>query len=853
MKNFIKRLVNLFNRYLNWIKAIFLLVIIIFVIIEGREIIHEINGQQMRQSLASQSPSNLLWMTILGFLAVTPMLFYDFTFTEFLPTKFKSLYVIKSGWITNSFTNIAGFGGFLGASLRASFYSKGATKKQILYAISKIALFLLAGLSMLCLLALILLFGFGIGRQYAGYWFWLAGGGVYFPIIFMVTRLNNSEFFADLTIKRELKLIVGSCLEWSSCASLFLIIGSFMSLPINVFNVFPLFIAANVIGVVSMLPGGLGTFDGTMIIGLGLLGVSPTLATVWVLLYRIFYYFLPFAVGVFLFAQELLARVNHFLDDIPMSIVQRSAQIIITIFMYFSGIMMILLATVPNVVLTNRLYLSLAPYTLYFLGQLSNVVIGCLLVGLARGVGSQVKKAFWPTVALLVFAIGNTLWKEDFPKGLAIFLFVIMVCLWFARKGMYRERLTYSWGALLTDAGIFIATFVIYVLVGLLMGNGRSVIKLTNAYLLPSQQVWIIGLIGFVIAICILYGLYRYLSYSSPSKTAWLYQKFDAERVRTVINNFGGNEDSHLAFLRDKKLYFYQEDHQDQMVFMYRQKANKLIVMGEPFGNQEKLEAAIDQFMLDADNVDLTLVFYEVSESLTMLLHDKGFDFIKAGEEGYVNLKDFTLVGKRHRGERALMHKFSRDGYHFDILQPPFSENTLAKLRLISEEWLEGREEKGFSLGFFDDYYLNQAPIAVIHDQDDEIVAFANLMPTGDHQTTSIDLMRSGGTAPSGIMDAIFINLFNYSKEVGYQWFNLGMAPLANVGNSRFSFINEKIAHLIYEYGDAFYSFQGLRSYKQKYVDRWESKYFVYRRHNSLVFTMLQLLVVVNEKPQRLN
>lgn len=61
-----------------------------------------------------------------------------------------------------------------------------------------------------------------------------------------------------------------------------------------------------------MLPGGLGTFDGTMIIGLGLLGVSPTLATVWVLLYRIFYYFLPFAVGVFLFAQELLARVNHF-------------------------------------------------------------------------------------------------------------------------------------------------------------------------------------------------------------------------------------------------------------------------------------------------------------------------------------------------------------------------------------------------------------------------------------------------------------------------------------------------------------------------------------------------------------
>lgn len=847
LKAFFKKCVDFFNKYSNIIKIAFLVVVLAFVVFEAHNILQEINGAQMRKSLSSQSPTNLLILTVLGLIAVTPMLIYDFTFTEFLPSKFKPLYIIKSGWITNTFTNIAGFGGFLGASLRADFYSKDATKKQILYAISKVALFLLAGLSTYCIVALVFIYGFGIGKQFSGDWILLLGGGMYFPIIFTITRLNNSEFFADLTISREIRLIIGSCLEWGFCGSLFLIIGAFMNLHINLLAVFPLFIAANVVGVISLLPGGLGSFDAMMILNLAAFGISPTTATVWVLLYRIFYYFIPFGIGAALFAYDLCGRLNKFLDYIPYNILQRSAQIIITVFMYFSGIMMILLAIIPNMILVNPLYNSVAPFTLYFLGQLSNVIIGCLLIGLARGVSAKVKKAFWPTFVILVFAIGNTLWKEDFPIRLAVFLAFIVICLLLSRKGMYRKRLTYSWGALITDFLIFMVALAVYCIIGFFMGNGHVPFKVQNAYLLPSQQVWVVGLIGFVIAICILYGLIRYLSYSN---TPWLDQPFDEERINAVIDKFGGNEVSHLVFLRDKKVYFYSEDGEDQIVFMYQQMANKLIVMGEPFGNQAKLNAAIDQFMIDADNVDLTLVFYEVGESLTMLLHDKGFDFIKAGEEGHVDLENFTLSGKKRRGERALIHKFERDGYEFKIIQPPFSDSQLADLKELSDEWLQGRDEKGFSLGFFDTYYLNQAPIAVIQNEDDKIVAFANIMPTGDFAMTSIDLMRSGAEAPSGIMDGIFISLFKYSQEEGYKTFNLGMAPLANVGNSRFSFINEKMAHLIYEYGDSFYSFQGLRSYKEKYVDKWESKYFVYRKNNSLVFTMIQLLKVVNERPE---
>src|SRR5699024_12174396 len=106
----------------------------------------------------------IIMIIILGIFSFNPMLIYDISITFFLSEKFNWKYILKSGWITNTFTNIAGFGGILGATLRASFYGKKSSKKQVLYAISKIALFLLAGLSIYCWVSLFIIFCLHIGE-----------------------------------------------------------------------------------------------------------------------------------------------------------------------------------------------------------------------------------------------------------------------------------------------------------------------------------------------------------------------------------------------------------------------------------------------------------------------------------------------------------------------------------------------------------------------------------------------------------------------------------------------------------------------------------------------------------------
>lgn len=312
---------------------------------------------------------------------------------------------------------------------------------------------------------------------------------------------------------------------------------------------------------------------------------------------------------------------------------------------------------------------------------------------------------------------------------------------------------------------------------------------------------------------------------------------FNADRVRAVIKEYGGNETSHLAFLRDKALYFYHEDDHDKLFFMYRRKYDRLIIMGDPVGDRQSWRPALRQFVREADKYGYQLVFYEVSSDMTMLLHEFGFDFIKTGETGLVKLADFTLAGKKQRSQRALMHKFDREGYSFSIEKPPFSEEQLKEMKQVSDSWLGNEVEKGFSLGYFDPYYINQAPVGVVRDADGKMIAFATFMPTGSKEILTIDLMRHSKDAPSGIMDKVFISMFQYGQENGYTYFDLGMAPLSNVGEYQFSFIEEKAAHFIYEYGYHLYGFQGLRRYKDKYATSWSSRYTVFRKR---ILSLLQ-------------
>jgi phosphatidylglycerol lysyltransferase len=157
-------------------------------------------------------------------------------------------------------------------------------------------------------------------------------------------------------------------------------------------------------------------------------------------------------------------------------------------------------------------------------------------------------------------------------------------------------------------------------------------------------------------------------------------------------------------------------------------------------------------------------------------------------------------------------------------------ETTWLELEQVSRVWLQDKAtaEKRFSLGRFDRDYLGRSPIAVVRVQG-QIAAFANLVRSyGTRAELSVDMMRYRPEVPAGTMDYLFTQLIGYAKAQGYPVFSLGMAPLSGVADTRYARLGEKIARLAYEYGNRFYNYKGLRSFKEKYHPEWRSAYLAY-------------------------
>ena len=68
-------------------------------------------------------------------------------------------------------------------------------------------------------------------------------------------------------------LLFGASLgQWLGGMFAFLMIGRLMQVPVSMVSVYPMFVIATLIGMLTMVPGGMGTFDVLMILGLSQLG-----------------------------------------------------------------------------------------------------------------------------------------------------------------------------------------------------------------------------------------------------------------------------------------------------------------------------------------------------------------------------------------------------------------------------------------------------------------------------------------------------------------------------------------------------------------------------------------------------
>ncbi|WP_088043025.1 phosphatidylglycerol lysyltransferase domain-containing protein [Bacillus sp. EAC] len=317
-------------------------------------------------------------------------------------------------------------------------------------------------------------------------------------------------------------------------------------------------------------------------------------------------------------------------------------------------------------------------------------------------------------------------------------------------------------------------------------------------------------------------------------------KKMTIELIQQLIQTYGGSSLTHLGLLGDKKVFITKDQ---KAAFVYRKHSNKCIVLGEAIG-ENSVEKLIE-FENYCKNMNSVPCFYQINEKAKSMYEDAGYRLFKLGEEAIVELNRYEIAGKKGAKLRTKRNKFLRQGYQFEVSMPEHDMNLLQELKIVSDEWLDGREELSFSVGSFHYDYVSNFPVARLRDKNGKMIAFATLPIQKDLIT--IDLMRYQKELPYGAMDMLFVSILFWAKENGYNCCSLGMAPLARVGLESNSSLIEKAAKLLFKYGNSIYNFKGLLTFKSKFANQWDAKYLAYKP-NSLMPVIKSLYFLVHGK-----
>jgi phosphatidylglycerol lysyltransferase len=577
----------------------------------------------------------------------------------------------------------------------------------------------------------------------AGLFLWFARGGRRFRFAGLGFEVPSAGIAAGLAVVCIVDLIAAS-------ATLYILMPGDLTQNLSLF--FMVFVVAIALGIVSHAPGGLGVFEATMIAGLGAGGRSDVLAAM--ILYRLVYTVLPFAVGVaglaalWLYGQRRAfgTRAGWAYKVVRPMVPAAAAGVAM-----LSGTILLIWGSLPADGSGLGILSDILPLTFIEASHLAGSVAGLLLVVVARGLYRKLYRAWLIAMGLMAIGfIASCIRGINWHEAAGILSAWVVLAAF--RSAFYRVegagvfRLSTGWIASLIAllaavfwVGLFAYSHVAY----------RDALWWQFAIDGDASRF----LRGSLLVALLALGIALNSVLNQRSRTRGPLPVPDA--VRGLVAQ-SPDAIAQIDLLGDKE--FLISD--DRRAFLaYGDSGSALIAKGDPVGDPEAGRALIWQLREKADRLGKRCAFYAVSPQYLTTFLDLGLSILKIGEVARVNLAGFTLDGPARKDFRHARNRMARDGFAFGIVAQADLPAVLADLRRVSDAWMAMKdgEEKAFSVGAFDEVYLANFDHAVMRETaTGRIVAFATLLQASGKAEVSLDLMRYDPAGPKMAMDALF-------------------------------------------------------------------------------------------------
>jgi phosphatidylglycerol lysyltransferase len=605
-----------------------------------------------------------------------------------------------------------------------------------------------------------------------------------------------------------------------ACAALFVLLPK--DLGFSFFAFLPVYCVAIVASVASHVPGGLGVFEAVIVFALG--DKTDKSALVGALVaYRLVYYVVPLLIA------GALLGLNEIRQQIPATrtalqrVLDLSGAIVPTaasVFVVLAGIVLLASGATPMEPTRAAVIASIFPLPVVEASHLVGSLVASGLIVLAPALQRRLNAAYWVALGCLFMGIVVSLAKGlDYEE--AIILTVIVLLLLPYRSEFYRQTslldqpFTLEW--VVAIACILGATFWLMLFAYKHVEYDHSLwfqfeFEGDAPRSLRAMFASVLAVVGFA-SLRLLRAPRRPLVAASPE---------DLTRARAIAVT-QERADALLVMMGDKSLLF---SHSGRSFLMFRRHRMSWISLFDPVGLQEERSELVWRFRELCDRARTRPAFYQIRPDNMPLYIDAGLTLTKLGEEARLPLLEFDLKLPKYGKLRYAMNRSCRDGLSFQVLARPEVPALVDQLAAVSDAWLRLKNvrEKSFSLGAFTpDYVANFDVGAVL--KDGQIIAFATLLLTETGAEASIDVMRHRPDVPNLTMEFLITSVLLELKQRGLHWFSLGMAPLSGLERRRLAPLWHQVGAIVFEHGDQFYNFRGLRQFKQKFEPTWEPRY----------------------------
>jgi lysylphosphatidylglycerol synthetase-like protein (DUF2156 family) len=328
-------------------------------------------------------------------------------------------------------------------------------------------------------------------------------------------------------------------------------------------------------------------------------------------------------------------------------------------------------------------------------------------------------------------------------------------------------------------------------------------------------------------------------------------------RVWSLVNATRGDALAPFAMDSSKSYYFNAEM---TAAIAYRTRLGFAVVSGDPIGDVTRFGPLVTDFTrMCRGRGWRIIVLAGAQRHLGLWCHhaiDRSMLAVPIGRDVVVDVRHFTLAGRRHRNLRQAVQRTHNCGITTEVVDEQELDDALAVelADVLSSAHKGGRTERGFCMNL-DGALEGRVPgvkLAMARDRRGRLVAFHRYATAGAGSEITLDVPYRRPDAPNGVDERLSVDMIAEAKTQGALWLSLAFAAFPEIFDASHRGRLQRVAYRLIHLLDPLIRLESLYHYLGKFHSLGERRYVVLSAHNIPAALVVLLSLEFMPRPRHL-